>query len=56
MDYDKEDIVGTFYETELQAAIPGDVFKVEKVIKARKRKGHPKEYLVPYLVQDKVML
>lgn len=48
-DYDKEEIVGSFYEQELQAVTPGDVFKVEKVIKTRKRKGHPKEHLVRWL-------
>ena len=48
-DYDKEEIVGSFYEHELQAVTPGDVFKVEKVIKTRKRKGHPKEHLVRWL-------
>ena len=48
-DYDKEDIIGTFYEEELQAVFPGDVFKVEKILKTRKRKGRPKEYFVHWL-------
>ena len=40
-------LLGSFYEQEFQALTPGDVFKVEKVI--RKRKGHPKEHLVRWL-------
>lgn len=48
-DYAKEPITGTFYELELQAVTPGDVFKIEKVLKTRKRKGHPKEYFVRWL-------
>ncbi len=48
-DYNKEDILGTFYEEELQSVIPGEVFKIEKVLKTRKRKGHAKEYLVHWL-------
>ena len=48
-DYQKEDIIGTFYEEELQAVIPGEVFKVEKILKTRKRKGRPKEYFVHWL-------
>ena len=48
-DYAKEDIVGTFYEPELQQVIPGEVFKVEKILKSRKRKGQPREYFVHWL-------
>ncbi len=48
-DYNKEDILGTFYQEELQLVIPGEVFKIERVLKTRKRKGHPKEYIVHWL-------
>lgn len=48
-DYNKEEITGRFYEQELQGVVPRDVFKVEKVLKTRKRKGRPKEYLVRWL-------
>ena len=48
-DYSNEDIVGTFYEEELQSVIPGEVFKIDKILKTRKRKGQPKEYFVHWL-------
>jgi len=42
-----ENIEGTFYEKELQkVSAAQDLFIVEKVLKTRKRKNHPKEYLV----------
>jgi len=42
-----EIIEGTFYEKELQkVSAAQDLFIVEKVLKTRKRKNHPKEYLV----------
>ena len=48
-DYEGEDILGTFYEQELQNVTPGEVFKIEKVLKSRKRRGHPKEFLVKWM-------
>lgn len=48
-DYDGESILGTFYEKELQVVTPSDVFKIEKILKSRKRKGFPKEYFVKWL-------
>ena len=44
-------VEGTFYEPELQliTADPDGVFKVEKVLRSRKRRGHEKEYLVRWL-------
>lgn len=49
-DYDGESITGTFYEPELQRVdVPPDhVYKIEKIVKERKRKGE-KEYLVRWL-------
>lgn len=47
-DLAKEDVSGKFYESELQevtADLEG-VFKISKVLRSRKRKGHAKEYLV----------
>jgi len=42
-----EIIEGTFYEAELQkVSADQDVFIVEKVLKTRKRKNHPREYFV----------
>ena len=42
-----EKIEGSFYEHELQKASDDqDLFIVEKVLKTRKRKNHPREYLV----------
>ena len=44
-----EKIEGTFYEHELQKATDDqDLFIVEKVLKTRKRKNHPREYLVKW--------
>lgn len=47
-DYSDEAIKGKFYEPELQKVIPGDVFKVEKVLKTRKKYGKT-QYLVRWL-------
>jgi hypothetical protein len=50
-DFQDELVEGTFYEPELQkiTADPDGVFKIEKVIKTRKRKGVDKEHLVHWL-------
>lgn len=39
VDYDNETIQGTFYQSELQRVSKRDVFKVDKILKRRKRKG-----------------
>lgn len=47
-DYDGEEIEGTFYETELQKVIKTDhVYKIERIIKRRKRNGTT-EYFVKW--------
>lgn len=48
IDFYNEDVAGTFYEPELQriTADPQGVYKVEKIIRSRKRRGVEKEYLV----------
>ena len=46
-DYDDEEIVGSFYDKELQLVTSGDVFKIEKIMSTRKRKG-VKEYFVKW--------
>ena len=44
-----EKIEGTFYEQELQKVTDNqDLFIVEKIIKTRRRKNHPREYLVKW--------
>ena len=48
-DYAGDDIEGTFYEEELQKVTPNEVYRIEKIIKTRKRKGLPKEYLVRWM-------
>ena len=47
-DFYDEDVLGTFYEPELQriTADPDGVYKVERILKSRKRRGIEKEYLV----------
>ena len=47
-DYADELIKGKFYEQELQKVKPDEVFKVERVVKTRKRLGKT-EYLVRWL-------
>ena len=49
-DLQDEPVLGTFYEPELQHVTPdlSGVFKIEKVLKSRKRRGHEKEYLVKW--------
>lgn len=46
-----ENVRGLFYEAELQRVIadPTGVFKVDKVLKTRKRRGEEKEYLIRWL-------
>ena len=45
-----DDDTGTFYQDELQKIIVPEnaVFKIEKIIRSRKRKGKPKEYLIKW--------
>lgn len=44
-----EKLSGTFYAKELQKVdADQDLFIVEKVLKTRRRKGHPKEYFVQW--------
>ncbi len=47
-DFYDEKVEGTFYEPELQLITvdPGSVYKVEKVLRSRKRKGYEKEHLI----------
>ena len=47
-DFHDENVLGTFYEPELQriTADPEGVYKVERIIRSRKRRGMEKEYLV----------
>ena len=48
IDFQNETVAGTFYEPELQRITtdPQGVYKVERVIHSRKRRGVEKEYLV----------
>ena len=47
-DYGKEKIEGSFYENEIQRVVKSDdIFKIEKVLSTRKRKG-VKEYFVKW--------
>ena len=46
-DYAGDTVEGTFYEEELQKVIP--FYSVEKVLKRRQRRGHPKEVLARWL-------
>lgn len=50
-DFLDEEVVGTFYEPELQkiSTDPTGVFKVEKVLRTRKRRGFEKEYLIRWM-------
>ena len=49
VDLQGEKIMGTFYEQELVKVTPGDVWKIEKIIRKRKLKGRPEESLVRWL-------
>jgi len=50
-DINGEDITGSFYEPELQEirADPNGIFKIEKILRSRKRRGKAKEYLVRWM-------
>ena len=49
-DLQNEQVEGTFYEFELQQVTVTDdgLFKVERILKSRKRRGHEKEYLIKW--------
>ncbi len=49
VDLADEPIKGTFYAQELTKVTPQDEWKVETVIRTRKRRGYPKESLVKWL-------
>jgi hypothetical protein len=51
IDFLDEEVQGTFYQPELQkiTADPEGVFKIDKVLRNRIRKGHEKEFLVKWL-------
>ena len=53
-DYNGETLAGRFYSDQLQPTTVSDqdVYKIEKVIKSRKRKGHPKEVFVKWYGWD----
>ena len=44
-----EPILGTFYSEELSKVAPGDIWKIDKIVRTRKRRGHPKESLIKWL-------
>ena len=46
VDMADEPITGTFYTEELIKVAPKETWKVEKILKRRKRKGHPAEVLI----------
>jgi hypothetical protein len=48
-DLSGEPLSGTFYTEELVLAPHGDVYKVEKILRTRKRPGYPKEAYVKWL-------
>ena len=50
-DLQGETLVGRFYTDQLQPAVYSDedTFKIEKILKSRKLKGRPKEYLVKWM-------
>ena len=48
-DYAGDSEEGTFYEEELQKVVPNEFYRVDKVLKRRHRRGHPKEALVRWL-------
>ena len=48
-DYAGDAVDGSFYEEELQRVTPNDFYRVEKVVKRRQKRGHPKEVLVRWL-------
>lgn len=48
-DWSGEDVQGTFYQEELQAATPNTTYKIESILKRRKRRGQAAEVLVRWL-------
>lgn len=46
VDYDGENIEGTFYAPELQKVKEPSTWRVEKIIKSRKRRGHARQHLI----------
>ena len=48
-DYAGDVVEGTFYEEESQKVVPNEFYRVEKVLKRRHRRSHPKEVLVRWL-------
>ena len=49
-DYGDEEILGTWYEPELQKVRVGDTFKVEKILKKKRlKRDGSREYLVKWL-------
>lgn len=50
-DFNDEAVSGTFYRQELQVVNvdPNTVWKIDKIVKTRKRKGLPREHLVRWL-------
>lgn len=48
-DLQDEKIQGTFYTEELVKVAPHDIWKIEKVLRTRKRRGQPRESLVRWL-------
>ena len=50
-DFAGDEVKGRFYQEELQpfTVLDDAVCKIEKVIKTRKRRNYPKEYLVRYV-------
>ena len=53
VDYDREAIDGTFYQSELQRVSKRDVFKVDKILKRHKRRGIS-EVLMSWLSYPKI--
>ena len=53
-DFNGETLAGRFYTDQLQptTVTDQDTYKIEKVIKSRKRKGHPKEVFVKWYGWD----
>jgi hypothetical protein len=49
-DFEGESIMGQFYQSELQLVTidPSGVFKIDQVLKTRKRKGRGKEFLIQW--------
>ena len=48
VDFTGEEVEGTFYESELQKVVENEKYKIEKIVRSRRRKGQEKEYLVKW--------